>query len=625
MPARCIALLIALATAVPAQTAASAPDDPILAQLPANTTSVLVVRDLMPHVDTLLGSQPVRDLLAATGDLQQELLGMRLDAAALQKQIGLFRGFVPVEVVVAGSEHTAASVMAAVEALLAIGLLPMLAGQQDAEELVEAVRARVAAALPTWGATELLAWVITRDERTAEQWYDMLAEAAAGLPAGDGLAVAEQAERLVVRLRPLSAFGGAARQRLARVGIEVPAGTDPELVAVVEQKGDRLQLCVGRPATGPLAAERLGPLWASRPSPCVFAKVDLGEQEERAYELMEQIAGVAERIDDGAIAARLLAGVAQFESSFVDQTVSLVVGETVALTRETDGGEGAAGELDLPDPGVVRCLASDDGPFVLSALSLDVSLLVNLNEVVMRMGRRGRLPHEALLAAHEFLAGEESAVFAPGTLIVTRPAACRSVAQPPLGPMPFAALAVVARAHSDAHARDFVHALTGHLVPDLGDDDDAWPTRDLGVGVPTFALDLARVLPQVATAGLDADFAPHWCVVDGLLIVSTDPNLTTDLLARARGEAKPDLPARGLIDWTRWSGDHWGGVCTGLAAWWRAVPAYPESLPPPLRRFDAVLDIAAALAPSVEDIEIVTELDGATLRQVSRLRLRQPK
>lgn len=620
MPACRIALLTVLGVTVSAQQ-----DDPILARLPANTTSVFVLRDPMPHVDALLGAEPVRALLAASGDLQQELLGMRLDAAALQRQIGLFRNLVPVEVGIAGSQRTTAAVLAALEAGLALGVLPLLADQQDTGELVAELRAAAAASLPGLAATELLAWVRTRDERTAEQWYDALAEAAAELPAGDGLVVEERGEGLTIRMRLLTAFGGRLRQRLVQVGIEVPADLDPELVATVEQSGDRLQLRLGQPPAGPLAAAQLGPLWSSRPQPLVFAKVDLGDLQEEFDEVVEGMLAAADTVDDEATAARLFAAVARFEQLAVSQCGSVVVDDGVAMTVEQDVGEFAPDELDAPDAAVLRCLERGHGPFTLSASSLDVWLVGWFAELATRTAQRGRLMGAGFAAAYDYLGGEESAVFAPGTLVVTRPAACRSVAEPPLGAMPFAALAVVARAHSAAEARDFVHAMTGHLLPDLGDDDDVWPEQDLGLGVPTNVLDLAKVLPAVAAAGLDADFAPHWCTTGSLLIVSTDPKLTAGLLARARGEAVADVPVENVIDWSHWPGEHWGSVCAGLAVWWRALPKLRQSMPPALRRFDALLEVVAALAPSVDHIETVSELDGTTLRSVSRLRLRAPR
>jgi hypothetical protein len=225
----------------------------------------------------------------------------------------------------------------------------------------------------------------------------------------------------------------------------------------------------------------------------------------------------------------------------------------------------------------------------------------------------------------EFLAGEQSMLFGPGSLLICRPAQFRGAAKPALGPMPFAAVALVAKVIDEGGAADFVAQMTEQLQDGYGAAGQLWQAGDLGLGVPTQVLDLTRILPGYATAGVDADFAPHWCVVDGVMVLSSDAKLTTDLLARIRGTAAPELPARRLVDWSSWPGVHWADTCAGIAKWWGTVPEAERPQERVFRRLDVVLNSLASLCRMVDSLETIRELDGATFREVTRLRLHTPK
>jgi len=621
MLSRSLALLTILGITLPAQEKAD-----LLARLPADTTSLLVLGDVMPHVDAVLASPQLREVLVASADIQTEVFGMVFDGDALRRQVGLVRNLIPTEVVVAAPEATAATLLHALDASLQFALLVHAERTGGMAVDAETVRAQAGAALAAIGGLEAVAWLRLRDERTAEGWFDTVVEAVESARR-EGLAVDVDDAVLTVRLQPLQLQrqGGTVRAELRSRGVPVAEGAGPAFVLRLAQRGAQLELRLGTPAEGPLPSERLGPLWQPDAAQLLFARVDLGDTHDQLVEFIERALELAEAIDDPDLSMRLSGLAARAWELAAPMTGSVRVDDGIVSTKEVEVGPEAAGELEAPDAAVVRCLARGQGPFVLSALPLDVLLSLSLDEILLRLARRGQeLPVE-LEAVSDFLAGEESMLFEPGTLLMARPAQFRGSADPEMGPMPFAAVAIVAKAEDDQSAGQFMQRVMAHLQEGLGVTGELWQAKDLGLGVPTQVLDLAALVPALAQAGVDADLLPHWCVVDGVLVVSTDPRLTTDVLARLRGTATEQLPAGRLIDWSSWPGEHWESACAGLAAWWRAMPRAWWPGERPAGQFDAVLDSLALLCRTFESIQTKTELDGLTVREVTRLRLRSPR
>jgi hypothetical protein len=615
MLSRSLALLTILGTTLPAQEKAD-----LLARLPADTTSLLVLGDVMPHVDAVLASPQWREVLVASADIQTEVFGMAFDADALRRQVGLVRNLIPTEVVVAAPEATAATLLHALDASLQFALLVYAERTGGMAVDAETVRAQAGAALAAIGGLEAVAWLRLRDERTAEGWFDNVAEAVESARR-EGLAVDVGDAVLTVRLQPLQLQlpGGTVRAELRSRGVPVAEGAGPAFVLRLAQRGAELELRLGAPAEGPLPSERLGPLWQPDAAQLLFARVDLGDTHDQLVEFIERALELAEAIDDPDLSMRLSGLAARAWELAAPMTGSVRVDDGIVSTKEVEVGPEAAGELEAPDAAVVRCIARGHGPFVLSALPLDVLLSLSLDEILLRLASRGReLPVE-LEAVGDFLAGEQSMLFEPGTLLMARPAQFRGSVDPELGPMPFAAAAIVAKAEDDQSAGEFMQRVTAHLQEGYGVTGELWQARDLGLGVPTQVLDLAML------AGVDADLMPHWCVVDGVLVVSSDPKLTTDVLARLRGTDSERLPAGRLIDWSDWPGEHWESACVGLAAWWRAMPQAWWPGERPSGPFAAMLDSLAVLCRTFESIQTMTELDGRTVREVTRLRLRSPR
>lgn len=590
--------------------------DPVLARLPSDTTNLVVVHDVMPHVEALLASKTVGEVLAASGDIQEGLFGMRLDAARLRRQLELVRAFVPTEIVVAGTDDTVAALSQWAD-LAGIGILPWVGG--DDAEIVKDVQDAALAALRGLRSPTLVAWIRMRDERTAEGWFDSAVEALDKAPR-EGLEVATEDTKVTLRIAPLRVAGGTLRKVLERSGVAVPADVDPRLVVCLEQRGAELELRIAEPKAGPLAPLRLGRLWVPGPTQAGFARIDVGEASEAVSDTMERWWGIAAAIQDEELAGRLHRLLANLDGLLVPTTTRVVVDEGVVWTHEVEFDDGVT-EVESPSRAVLRCIDRDAGPFLLSAMSLDVELASACDTVIMQAAARGLDLPEALGSIAEFLAGEESAVFGAGTLVVSRPAKFRGAKKWQLPELPFGAIALVAQAHDAESAVAFMRELAGHLAAGLGIEGAPWIERDLGVGVPTQALDLERCLPGWGEAGIDADFAPHWAVVDSVLVLSTDPALSRELVTRIRGKVMPTLPAKVVIDWLRWSGDHWADACAGAAKWLRATPG--GAIGAHAHELELVLDGCAAIFRATDGIETVTDLDGNVLREVTSVRWRK--
>ena len=144
---------LVLAPLLPAQ-------DPILAQLPADTTNLLVIRDPLTHVNALLGSPLVRSVLAESGELQQELFGRRFEPTSVRALIAQFASFVPSELVIAAPDATTPTLLRAAQLGVAFALLGMLdRGAEGQRAIVEGLRQDAEAALAAIDRLDLFARV----------------------------------------------------------------------------------------------------------------------------------------------------------------------------------------------------------------------------------------------------------------------------------------------------------------------------------------------------------------------------------------------------------------------------------------------------------------------------------
>ena len=610
--------------AVPFVVAALLPaQDPILAQLPADTTNLVVVRDPLPHVNALLGSPLVRRVLAESGELQQELFGRRFEPTSVRALIAQFASFVPSGLVIAAPDAATPTLLRAAQLGVAIALLGMMdRGAEGQRALVEGLRQDAEAALAAIDRLDLFARVEWRDVRTAERWFDDAVTIVEQLQGQPGIELKVEDAAMTVRVRPRQVLDGQLIERLVQLGIRVPEAWNPTFVASLTQDERSLVLRIGVPAAGPLAAGRLGRLWQGDAAQFLFVRAHVGSGADVFDALDERLAAVQEAGIAAVtpIAIRLQVLLSRFAELQDATCTTWRIGEGFTAVTESDLGEDVD-DLDVPAPAVVKCIDAPAGPFVLSALPLDLYLAFGMDAIEEQLAsRRGMLLPQELKTAREFLFEEESSVFEPGTLMVLRPAQFRGARDWQHGAMPFVAAALVAVADDAEAAAHFIAKLSAHLCEGV-ELEKIWAEKDVGLGVPTRVLDLAAVAPALAAMQLDCDFLLHWFTVDAVLVVSSDPSVSKELIARLRGDGAPKLPAGRLVDWTEWRSEHLVAAWAGIARWAEVLGAKHQDARMALR-------VLAALAPvvdAVNAIEWVTTIDGSIVRGVTTLQLRAPK
>lgn len=626
MKDRWIALAAALTFAgLAARTPAQEPDS-ALARLPADATTVLVVRDVLPPLEKLLTSPAVADLLKATGDLQQEAFGLRLDAAGLIQQINLFRNFVPVSAGFGMSDTSRDALVAIVRAVLQTTLLLQSRQVEGVPEpWTEQLHDELADALAAVREPSLVAWLVLRDERTAEQWFDAAVEAVQPLARDEAIEVTVVDATLTLKLDVQRLQGQRLGKLLAASGAPVPKEFALRLTVQLVQEGPELRLRVGAPSPGPLAKERMGPLWSEDPAQVFSSRIDLvalAEALATDVEYAKALASVGEGQSSALamLTARLEAAALGMDRLTMVAEGSIRIDDGVRFVTESDLG-GDPGDLDelfvLPER-LLRCVRAEEGPLQVSAGTLDLQLLGLVEQYIERAGRRS-LPQLDMAGLHEFLLGEASAVFDVGTAFVSRAASFRGAPGWTKGAMPFAAFAVLGMLGEGEDGQGFLREL-GLLIGDVVDADGVlWEPKDLGLGVPTQALRLA-LLPAPFGEGVDADFAPHWLVCDGVLVFSTDVGLSRDLIGRLRGATPAALPAgRHLVDWQSWRSDHLAAALTGCSRWLEAMGT--------MRDIDLLrqwMPLVTAGVRALDHFEWITELDGTRVRERFDLRFARP-
>lgn len=608
---------VGLAAPIPAQSPVSE-----LARLPADATTVLVVRDVLPPLEKLLASPAVSDLLKATGDLQQEAFGLRLDAAGLVQQINLFRNYVPVSAGFGMNDASRDALVAIARAVLQTALLMQSRQVEDVPEpWTEQLHDELADALAAVREPSMVAWLVLRDERTAEQWFDTVVEAVQPLDRDEAIEAAVVDATLTLKLDVLRLQGQRLGKQLAASGVQVPKDLALHLTVQLVQEGPELRLRVGAPSPGPLAKERMGPLWSEDPAQVFSSRVDLVALAEALATDVEYGKALAS-IDGGqsfalaTLAARLEAAALSMDKLSMVSEGAIRIDDGVRFVTEADLGEGAE-DLDelfvLPER-LLRCVRAEEGPLQVSAGTLDLQLLGLVEQYLERAGRRSG-PQLDMAGLHEFLLGESSAVFGGGTAFVCRAASFRGAPGWTKGPMPFAAFAVLGMLDDGQDGQDFLRELGLHIGDVVDADGVLWEPKDLGLGVPTQAMRLA-MLPAPFGEGIDADFTPHWLVCDGVLVFSTDVGLSRDLIGRLREASPAAVPAgRHLVDWQSWRSDHLAAALEGCSRWLEALGT--------MRDLDLLLQwmpLVSATVRALDHFEWITELDGNRLRERFDLR-----
>lgn len=586
--------------------------DPILARLSGETANVLVVRDVLPVLEHALAAPAVSRFLAATAPLQQEAFGAAYDAASLRRQLGLIAPLVPQEIVLAAPERTLDHLTHAASLFVCATVLQMLgrAGEPDGD-LAAAVRATAEFALGEIGELPLQGWIVLRHERTAEQWFDTAARAVEQAARGTGFAVTVGDGRLELRGRP---FGEASpvRAELAALGIDVARAPAWELHAVLEQQGPRLSLQVGKLAAPPCRlALPVGEAGGALP----LLAVRTGTTDARAdfVDVWEHLAalGAVELADgDGMLMLRLVNILGQVDGLTRQSAAVLHVDHGLLWTQEEHSDAEAEHELVPAPAALLRCGQAADGPFLISGETLDVMLLALHGLVDETWSEFGDgLASEELAAVVEYLEDEESALFAPGVLVVVRSTAADHE-------LPVPAVALVGPVLAPGDGASFVAALSERLASGFGIDGDLWQPTDLGLGVPTQALRPGSIAPELAKLA-GKNFAPHWCESDGWLVVATDPALSKDLLARLRadGAASPNRP---VLRHFACRGEAIAATCRAAAKWVPRISGPGDDA----LSWSLFLEAFADLVAGTAAIELTSEAVGDVLRTRLAVRLR---
>lgn len=601
--------ILGLVSVLPAQE-----PDPVLARLPANASNVLVVRDLLPPIEALLRTPQVVDLLAATADLQERVFGTSFSAPGLRKQLQLVRDFVPVR---AGLGVDAGSIDGLVElgraALFASVLLAAGPKVEEAAATLTSMREECQDALAKLRSPNGVVFAELRDERVAEAWFARAVKLATSMGTDPAVDVVEADASLTVSFDVFALGNGRLRKQLAASGVKLAAERSLPIVLRLEQRGAELALRVGEPGGGPLAASSLGQHWSTDPAQVLFSRIDLSAVAAAAADAEERVTAIAEHVSAlQSLALMVQAFQLQSEEMATPFTGSVRIAEGVSFVAEEDLGE-AAEHIEAPPERLLRCVRPDEGPFQVSSVPLPVLVSVALAEVKQRLGRKGRSEAvvDALFAGFDDDAALD--VFGWGTVMVSREAAFRSAPGVQGGPMPFASVALLGVLEEGEDGEEFLRELLLRCGDAVDSDGPLCRQQDLGLGVPTHVLRL-ELLPAPFGPGVDADWSPHWFVVDGVLVLSSDVSWSKELIARLRGTGAVQLPAGRVVDWSVWRSDHLAATFEGLAKWMTVlVEAKPF--------VEDFMAVAAAAIRAVERFEWVTELDDTLLRTRLELRL----
>ncbi|MBL8731121.1 MAG: hypothetical protein JNN13_01990 [Planctomycetes bacterium] len=600
-----------------AQAPAPAPAGP-LAWLPANATNVMVVHDLLPHLQALLASPVFAELVTASMPLQEQMFGGARDPKALQRLAKPFEVYVPREFGLALPTAFWDRLVDVLDAATAV--LGLKDQDLDAGE-ARALRLAAEEAITSVRRVDGLIWVEARDERVADRWFESIAGMLRELDPGLGIGVTFGDGVVTATVKAREFAGGRLVTQLTKLGLDLHGSWDPTFAATLRLDGARLVLQLGERGAGNFDGKVFGDLWPAATPPFAAWTVDCGDNLARLAELQERLLGMLGSPEEAVVdvASQAFFRLQRMLDNLGRYRGAVQLGAEWVWTTEELFDE-ATETIDPVPVALQRGYAPLAGPGLVIAAPLDFVGATVLDQLATQFGSRGMMTSDAFDQIYDFFAGEESALFEPGTLLVTRPAAFRGQEGWPHGAMPFAAFAVVAKANDDAAAGAFMASLSTHLATVLDVEELAWKAADLGPGIDANLLDLEALAPELASPHTDWDFAPHWCVLDGMFVLSSDPNLTRELAAQMRGDQVPVPASAEAVALMSLRGDDLRGIAVGLGKWAAVVPLGDAGL-----MVQPLLRAVQVLGEQLDVVDWRLDEEVDMLRDVLRVRWKAAK
>ncbi|MFK7741274.1 MAG: hypothetical protein AB8H80_13220 [Planctomycetota bacterium] len=494
-----------------------------LEHVPADATTVIVAGDMLPHARALLDSPDVQRLLQA---LQPHMSGPQAqlaNAKTLKAQLGMFADFVPTEIVFGCPTETIDTFYGALHAFVCAQLAQVASSAELDEKFVDAASNQLQMGLEKVSGLHGVLVATMRSERAADNAYDLIEGQLEMLADMEDMSVELGDGEFTLTVDWMSMAGEQVRGMLAAGGGELPEGLAPKISLKLVVDGAQLRFQFGEPAPGPLAVEKLGPLWTVEQPPLLFQSgtstcADLRDElESFNYEMM-----ASDSMSVAMVTAMASEQLERLGNIIADQQSAMYV-EKAGLRfeyREAMAAEFA--EFEVPPSSLVKALGPADDGLVI-AMPFDEVMLAAMD------ASEG---YESFPTLADFFQMPDSAVFHCGTTVIAKGAELRSLKAMRLQDMPWLIAAVVVRPLEPADGTSFMQSVRKALAADLEPEQEPWQARDLGLGVETFAIDAAKVVPNFAAMGLDADFQPHWFMVAGHLVLSTDAKLSSEIKAR---------------------------------------------------------------------------------------------
>lgn len=601
----------------------------VLARVPQAFPNVVHVLDVLPHVERLfesprfaetwaLAMAEVREGDAAVvGSLPEQLRGL----------LGLARDSVPEEMVVAWSPATSASFGAVLEATVRLGTGWFVGARGIDDPTLATYRADAVAALRDVAAPSAVLAIRMRDERTAElQFEQLVTTVTAAFPDAEigtesdtidvpaAVMLALLADPLIDRVAALGIFAAdsaeseAVRAALAKLVADLRIERDGDVlmarIGKVEgpYRDPAAPLCATGPAAGAVVLQTAWELerFRDRAASAYDVLMSLGEDATDAmFEVdPERMSGLYENVEFLAMMPASGATRVAVAATSVEVDLRELL-EWIPPTLATT----AIGRVLPQDAGIVA--RSSFWTFDEAAFLLYDGLIGELEGVAQAAAAFDR-PELATVAEHaatslmwqfegvwDLLAGEESAVFEEGVV---------AVFDGDSGPhLAIAGLTKLAGTGQVLFARLVDEVARGMEleVPENGFLTDV----ELEPGLT------AKVARLPGVPGIDAPDAarrciPHVVEVDGLFVVSTNPELTRAVVAAHRSGDAP-APDDDLVGETRASG--------------AAVATYVRSLADRLATADertgvtGLLRAAAVLWDAVREVRLEERLAGEEL------------
>ncbi len=346
---------------------------PVLRDVPADAPNVLIVRDVMPRVEALLRSPALRAALTSSEALQQELLGMLLDPASLELQLGLLSAFIPRHVEVACTEDLSSSVANLLHALTAMAI-GVVASEDDGLLMATEVQVALQAFVAPIGVVRVTA----RDESTAEGWFEQVLYLIENLD-DDSLSAEVSDARIDLTWRPLAKIAGAFDRMLGRQVDTESTAADVEIRAVLSHSEDQLILRLGEFAGTDLAAANLGELFRADDSQLLFARLESTDALEIGYRTLDLLLET-ELQEDSAMVMQVYKLVDMLTDLANSSNFALDVANGATWTQLHDYGVEPF-ELERPESEIVRCIDPTLGPFRLLTPTLDLQLSVMVEKI----------------------------------------------------------------------------------------------------------------------------------------------------------------------------------------------------------------------------------------------------